>query len=368
MLEVFQKRGSLECLKAAIKKGSVTLGFIGGSVTAGDENVGGKESNWFEFIRLWFKKSYPEVKLTIVNAAIGGTPSLSGLMRAKNELIDTKCDLVFVEYAINDCSEEDNFRSREGLIRKLLEQKRDLLFVYVFNKEMYDFITNDKLPVVVAQFEEIAKRYNISSVWSGLYVFNALKRGELSWESWLPNSGGGVHPEYYGSLYYSKPVIEFLEQEIKSNRINAISCGDKLPKAINDNNFQNIIEIPMDEWETDSTWTKMRELKFPWYKWVMSSFADGAELSFKFTGTMLAANFNFGTRSAKIKFSIDGGEWILTDNLRAWYAPDKDWCSPLLFCKDLKNCEHSFKMKTVYGNGENCKGADCKIFTFVTVR
>lgn len=366
-MEIINRRGALNCLKNAIKKGELCIGFVGGSITAGDENVGGSESNWFGFIRQWFKKNYADLKLTICNAGIGGTTSLSGLMRARAELIDTGCDIVFVEYAVNDSAEND-FRAEEGLTRLLLDGQRDVVFVYTYSQKMYEDLSNDKIPNIILQFESIAQHYNIPSVWSGKYAYQAVKRGELSWEAWLPAAGGNLHPHYLGSMYYAEPVLKLLEEEINGSSGKEIFSGKNLPAAIDKNHFGNITEIPMVSWNYDNTWTKQRELKFPFYKWVLSTSADGAQLSFKFKGKMLAGNFNFGRNSGKILFSVDNGDYQVSDGIRAYYTPDKDWCLTQLFCTDLKDCEHTFKMKVFHGNNEDCKGTDCKIFAFVTSR
>ena len=71
----------------------------------------------------------------MVNAAIGATTSMCGLSLVQQELIDTGCDVVFVEYACNDdeMDRQERMRTREGLVRKLLAAGIDVVIVYVLD-------------------------------------------------------------------------------------------------------------------------------------------------------------------------------------------------------------------------------------------
>src|SRR5437763_326691 len=112
----------------ALKSGRITLGFIGGSIT--DPRSG---TRWPEPVTAWFIEHFPGVRVLVENAAIGATSSDLGVFRAERDLIRRGCDLVFIEYAVNDngVPVENRNRTREGLIRKLLkDEPRDLVFVY----------------------------------------------------------------------------------------------------------------------------------------------------------------------------------------------------------------------------------------------
>lgn len=79
-MKIINNRSDLLRTQAALHKKNLRLGFLGVSITAGEENTGGLESNWPYYIRGWFLSEYPEVRLTVNNCGIGGTGSLSGLM------------------------------------------------------------------------------------------------------------------------------------------------------------------------------------------------------------------------------------------------------------------------------------------------
>ena len=58
----------------------------------------------------WFQDTFPQAKLTAVNAAIGGTGSDLGALRCAVDVIAQRPDLVFVEFNINDGSPANEFR------------------------------------------------------------------------------------------------------------------------------------------------------------------------------------------------------------------------------------------------------------------
>ncbi|MBM4038133.1 MAG: SGNH/GDSL hydrolase family protein, partial [Planctomycetes bacterium] len=66
--KLFDARGGLGNLFAKLKgDGAVTIAYFGGSITAAN--------GWRPKTLKWFQQSWPKVKFTEVNAAIGGTGS-----------------------------------------------------------------------------------------------------------------------------------------------------------------------------------------------------------------------------------------------------------------------------------------------------
>lgn len=369
-MEIINRRGMLQRTKKALRQGRLNIGILGGSITAGDENTGGMESNWPYYIRGWFLSEFPNLRLSVFNAGIGGTGSISGLMRCKKEILDKKCDLVFVEYAVNDAygDAEKRQREREGLIRNLLRGGCDVILVYTYCRGMHKTMAEGGVPDVVEQFEELASHYRLNSVWSGKYALDQLNKGRISWEGWLPISGGNIHPDYAGSGIYAEPVIELLRDTLLKRSAKSEKAENGLPQPLNSKNYENIVEIPMDAMQIHAPWCIMGELKFPWYEKYLYTCADGAEISFRFFGRALMAHLNFGKRCGVFYYQIDGGEWKEMAVDRAWWVPDKDWCTPVLIESDLTEGEHEFRMKTVFQDIPDCKGSECKIYTFMCVR
>src|SRR4051794_17007352 len=96
-LSIWNHRSKLQQTRIKIQEGSLTVGFIGGSITDARPR-----HNWPEPVIAWFAEQYPELRIMVENAAIGATGSDLAAFRAKRDLIDTNCDLVFIEFAVND--------------------------------------------------------------------------------------------------------------------------------------------------------------------------------------------------------------------------------------------------------------------------
>ncbi|WJH32758.1 hypothetical protein N6H14_21095 [Paenibacillus sp. CC-CFT747] len=106
-MQEIRHRSQLGLLKRAIERKQLTIGFIGGSITDARPR-----HNWPEPVIAWFAECYPDVRLFVENAAIGATGSELGVFRTERDLIRRGCDLVFVEFAVNDQDMEPDARMR----------------------------------------------------------------------------------------------------------------------------------------------------------------------------------------------------------------------------------------------------------------
>jgi hypothetical protein len=149
-LPVTVARRSLHRVWESASRGQLAVGFLGGSITDGGNGI-----NWPESVLNWFGATFPEAQIRVENAAIGATGSDSGCLRADAEIIERGCDLTFIEYAVNDGghSTERRGRSREGLIRKLLAARQEVVLVYTFSEEMREAMEANQMPPTVAEFE-----------------------------------------------------------------------------------------------------------------------------------------------------------------------------------------------------------------------
>jgi lysophospholipase L1-like esterase len=172
---------------------------LGGSISSPSQN----NSAWPDALVTWLLEKYPHVRFSVENAAAGSTGSQYALFRAQEDIIERDCDLIFIEYAVNDSivSPEIRMRTREGLIRKIRSAtKADIVIVYTFMQNMYDDMLNEQMPPSIKEFEQLAEHYGISSVWMGLHALEEVKQGRMTWAQWLPD---GLHPQERGSLSYA---------------------------------------------------------------------------------------------------------------------------------------------------------------------
>lgn len=361
-MENIHIRGNLTRFKKALDSGKAKIGFAGGSIT-----TAASVANWPTYVRGWLTDSFKNVRFSIVNSAIGATGSLVGLALSQKEFIDTKCDLVFIEYAVNDndIAPDERMRTREGLIRKLLAANIDVVIVYTFYQNMFKQMDNGEIPDSIADFEKIAEHYNISSVYMANAVYDKVKRGMIPWNMWLPD---GTHPQHLGSYFYAEKVIEYLEAELSAENETEILRGENLPVPLNSKHWQNVVEIPFDDVKTKGSWFVEREAFIPWFDEKLSTYGLHDSLSFPFEGRALAMIFSYGKASGKIEFCIDEGEWQEYAYERYWWVPEENFVNAVKFADDLEEGKHTFQLRVTHGDAEGFTSSDCKILKILAVK
>lgn len=355
--DIWRHRGPLEKFRRKLNTGSVTLGFLGGSIT---EAAPGH--NWPEKVLAWLIEKFPDVRFTVENAAIGATGSDLACFRARRDIIDRDCDIVFVEYAVNDYygDKEIRKRSREGLLRQLLAWgEADVVLVYTFLQAMYKEMYDGLVPDSVAELEQLAEHYGIGSVWAGMYAFDEVRLGRMDWDEWLPD---GLHPTYRGSLSYAQAVIVFLEQELGADLPDARPqpfAG--LPEPLNGAHWGRVSQLPFAQVATEGPWLIRRSSRLVWIDQLLTTSAVGAKLSFAFEGTGLALAFDFGKRSANFRYRIDDGEPVVHAFDRPDWCPDEGMLHLALVARDLPPGPHRAELEVVHGDGPGCTGTRFKL-------
>jgi len=345
-MDIFHHRGGLKRTLRAIQNGSLTVGFIGGSIT--DPRPG---CNWPDPVCAWLLETFPGLRLQVENAAIGATGSDLAVLRAQRDLIGRGCDLVFIEFAVNDADTppDQRERSREGLLRKLLRgEPCDLIFAYTYRQAMYAEMGAGQVPGSIADFERLAEHYQIGSVWMGLYALEEVRKGRMRWDEWLPAS---LHPQSRGSLSYGQSVAAFLRRElIEAPSQVRIRGGAELPEPLNKANWEGARLLPFAEVRLEGPWTIQRWSKYIWLEQVLHTGAVGARLSFDFEGRGLLLGLDFCKSSAEFNYRLDGGEWQFSNRERPDWVGVDGWLRTSLMADDLAAGTHTFELEVVHGN------------------
>ncbi len=351
-LEIYKHRGELIRTKAALNRGRITIGFLGGSITEGIDK-------WPEYVISWFCEQFPNVRIKFENIAIGATGSALAIFRVEKEIIRKNCDLVFIEYAVNDlgADKEQRARTREGLIRKLINGgKSDLAIVYTFFQAMYEDMNKGLVPGTISEFEELADYYNIGSVWMGLNAILENRRGFMRWEDWLPD---GIHPGSRGSYCYAQSVIKFLEKELKDSFREKpdLPITDE-PAPLNSMNWENTYLVEFDDMKLEGPWTQRRCENTRWIERMLYTSAPGSKISFDFAGRGLVLGFDFGKTSADFRYRLDSGEWVNAAMNRPVWCPDRGWFTIYKIGEDFENTNHNIEIEVTHGNKDDCKGTN----------
>ena len=360
-LKVQQIRHLLPRVLSAIAQGEIRLGFLGGSIT--DLRPG---NNWPETVCAWFTEAYPDLRVVVENAAIGATGSQHAVFLARRNIIERGCDLVFVEYAVNDDSEPPELRRRwrEGLIRQLLaEGNCDILFTYTFCQSMYEDMIAGRVPVSIADLEELAAHYRISSSWMALAAFREVLTGRMTWETWLHD---GLHPHHRGSLTYGQAVIEHLRQTLDYEP-RAMPRRDALPTPLDPSNWQAAVILPWSEVAWQGPWQLRFDPQAGWLEHILVTSSPGANLRFTFTGRACVACCDFGTFSGEFCWRIDSGAWQVSKRDRPSWVGTSGWLRNQVLAEDLAPGLHNVELRTLHG-GDSCKGTNMRLAFIGVVR
>lgn len=179
-------RQGLPNFLAKVKKvgAEVKIGYFGGSITA--------QSGWRPKTLAHFQKSYPQAKISEINAAIGGTGSDLGVFRLKQDMLDHQPDLLFVEFAVNDGGAEPQkiFQCMEGIVRQTWRSlpQCDICFVYTITEALVPPMLEGKFQRSASAMEKIANHYGLPSIHMGMEVAALAKSGKLLWKAKLPKT------------------------------------------------------------------------------------------------------------------------------------------------------------------------------------
>ncbi len=99
-------------LAAAMKKAEagepITIAAIGGSITQGTISSGAQDSQmktrncYAEIFFSWWRETFPNSEIKVINAGIGATDSYLGVHRVQKDVLDHQPDVVLMEYSVND--------------------------------------------------------------------------------------------------------------------------------------------------------------------------------------------------------------------------------------------------------------------------
>ncbi len=116
-------------LAAAMKKAEagepVTIAAIGGSITQGTISNGAKDSQvktkscYADIFFSWWKETFPNSEVTVVNAGIGATDSYLGVHRVQKDVLDAHPDVVLIEYSVNDSGNNTYKITYDNLVYKV---------------------------------------------------------------------------------------------------------------------------------------------------------------------------------------------------------------------------------------------------------
>jgi len=156
----------------------VTIAYFGTSLTAAP--------GWRVMTFDWLKQRYPRSKLTMVSASLGGTGSIAGAFRADRDLLPSRPDLVFVEFAGNDNADArsqpmDVLRAMEGIVRKIRRASpaTEICLIYAFGFGDFKTLRGGLAPRGATLHEQVASHYHLPAIHVSLEVVALEAAGKL---------------------------------------------------------------------------------------------------------------------------------------------------------------------------------------------
>lgn len=200
--------GNTQRIHKAIEKArrgeTVSLVYLGGSITEGSNAVP-KKTNCYaaRSAQLFAEKFMPDAsRLEYHNAGISGTPSLLGITRCAQDVLAYAPDIVFLEFAVNDSTDDQSRMAYESLVRKLLQSETQPAVVLVLT------LTDSGYSAHV-HMKQIAKHYNLGvvsvydAIWPELFTKN------MQWSSY---SADFAHPTTEGHAFVAELIGYYFDQ------------------------------------------------------------------------------------------------------------------------------------------------------------
>ncbi|MBP0955742.1 MAG: SGNH/GDSL hydrolase family protein [Oscillospiraceae bacterium] len=197
--------GNTSRLKAKMEQArsgeKTTIAYIGGSIT---EGVGASSGDCYARLSYeFFRDTYGTGdNVEYVNAGLSGTPSNLGVLRLERDVLSSKPDIVFVEFAVNDSQDDIAKESYESLVRTVLEQENAPAVVLIFNVIESGYTAQ-------AHMKEIGEHYDLPMVSAADALTPEFEEGRMTWKEY---SGDQSHPNTEGH----KLLCEFIANLLTS--------------------------------------------------------------------------------------------------------------------------------------------------------
>ncbi|MDB6072567.1 MAG: acyl-CoA thioesterase [Verrucomicrobiaceae bacterium] len=314
-------RAGLPNFYAKLEAGKeVNIGYLGGSITA--------QEGWRPKTLKMFQEAYPKAKISQINAAIGGTGSDLGVFRVKQDVLDHKPDLMFIEFAVNDggAPPEQIYMCMEGIVRQTWKTLPDcdICFVYTLTEGLAKSMVGGEFQRSASAMEKIADHYGIPTIHMAMEVAKLAKEGKLIWKGDLPKTdeekkalGDKIVFAKDGTHPYPETGHEFYLAAIKRSIPGVHAAGTKVgPHALGApfiaGNYEQAKMVPITEATMSAGFTALD----PKTDSIAKGFANrlphlyradkgGETLTFKFKGTRASIYDLVGPNCGQVIVTLD---------------------------------------------------------------
>ncbi|MBR3267776.1 MAG: carbohydrate binding domain-containing protein [Oscillospiraceae bacterium] len=187
---------------------NVTIGYIGGSITGG----GSATSDSKRYVNLasdYFSKTFGQGNnVRFVNAGVAGTSSVVGNMRVDKDIFAQNCDIIFIEFAVNDQDGDRFKKSYEALVKKCLMQENAPAVILITLCQKSGGSCQDWMV-------KIGENYDLAVISGKNAIMNAISAGTLSWDANY-GSGDTIHPGDGGHQLIADCISYYYRRALRS--------------------------------------------------------------------------------------------------------------------------------------------------------
>ncbi|MCB1231891.1 MAG: SGNH/GDSL hydrolase family protein [Verrucomicrobiae bacterium] len=338
------------------------VAFLGGSIT---QNAKGHTA----MIPAWLKEQFPEAEISVTNAGLSSTGSVSGAFRVADDVLAKgPVDLFVVEFAVNDDQDsmldrETAIRGMEGIIRQVRGKSSttDILMVHYINPDLLAKAQAGEQATSVAAHESVAEHWHITTVNLPVALAKATADGSMNWERY-----GGVHPNQEGYRWATGFMTEALAQGWKSEPETPGIVEHKVPDApLDPGSYGRVISIPLSQTSLLEGWTlgKVGKELLPMGS-IRSDYLDlpvlrgeepGSIFYLEFSGRALTAFVLAGPDAGTLDISIDGGDWKPV-TLFHRFSTGLNYPRTVILADDLKSQFHQAAIRISETKPEGSEG------------
>lgn len=221
-------------MRKAANKEAITIACIGGSITQGSISKGSVDGEvaeskpYADIFHEWWEVHFPDTEVAFVNAGIGGTDSYLGVHRVKKDVLEYQPDLVLVEYAVNDGSNNFYKRSYDNLLRNILKSENSPAVMLLFMAQT-NGISAQSTQVLVGY------HYGLPMVSYANCIKSMMESGHYTAEQL---SGDEVHPSALGHAIVGELLWNYLNA-VYAERDNYAEPEIFEMEAVTDDRYKN---------------------------------------------------------------------------------------------------------------------------------
>jgi hypothetical protein len=205
----------------------ITLGVIGGSITAGAFATT-PQNSYAGRLLAWWQNRFPRCNITMINAGVGGTGSMYGALRAGRDLLSSLPDFVVVEFAVNDnWTDGEAF---EGLLRQILAHPNSPAVLLLFM--MWEKGGNDQ-----AMQSKVGAHYRLPMVSFRDAIWPEIEAGRLKWSEYIVDT---VHPTDAGHAAAARFITAMCDNALNAARPSKSSPLGPVPAPLYSDAFQRV--------------------------------------------------------------------------------------------------------------------------------